>query len=367
MHAKWVRVVVVFFAASAAVTTLGGCPFTDSTISEFDDAIRAIQTESQDWRAATQELEEKLIADGRSVLANEVRTIIDSVPQRAGVEVRCGADFLTVRASGTLVTIRDRLKGVTTPTTPALCMPVPAEINMDLAPQDRPTIIYDGYNITEGSVSASIERAKQLIPVDETLLGFPSPYMVTINTTALDLREGDTRLFLKVGTDQDTATKWNVTIKPKSQKPVYVASTVHITGTVGLHDDETWPMDDENKTDAINKYVVVPLEGSSYHWENCVGDEVQGYLDIVFSLNKDTGAVFGAWTAEYYEGDDCGRTELQLPAKSATMTLPKGESRALQVDGLSDGQGGVTWKLVLQNSAQMTSSDLAKARGKLGR
>lgn len=367
MHAKWVRAVTLLLVASASVVAGSGCGPVDKTISEFDDAIRAIQTESQDWRAATKELEEKLIADGRSVLANEVRTIVDSVPQRTGVEVRCGVDFLTVRATGTLVAIRDRLKGVTTPTTPALCMPVPAEINLDLAPQDRPTIIYDGYNITEGSVSASIERAKQLIPVDETLIGFPSPYMVTINTTALDLHDGDTRLFLKVGTDQSTATKWNVTIKPKTLKPVYVASTVHITGTVELHDDESWPMDDEHKSDAINAYISVPIEGRTYHWEDCVGDEVQGYLDIVFNLDKDTGSVFGPWTALYYEGDKCGETELQLPPTSGSVRITKGESRALLVDGLTDAQGGVTWTLAIQNIAQMTNEDLARSREKLHR
>jgi hypothetical protein len=267
--------------------SLAGCDFTDSTVSEFDDAIRAIQTESADWQVVARQLEDKLAADGRSMLANEVRVLVDSVP-RGGIEVRCGADFLGDRAVGSLTAIRDRLAGTTSPKTPYLCKPVPGEINLDLQPQDRPSITYDGYNITDGSVHAGIERAKQLIPVDDTLLGI-SPYAVTINTRALDLRERDTRLVLKVGNDESSASKLSVIVTPKTHLPVFVLSTVHITGTVGLHDDETWPMDDENKNVAVNAYVPVPLEGATYHWEDCVGGEVQGYLDVALTLDKGNG------------------------------------------------------------------------------
>lgn len=356
---------LAFVAAMTLAWSLAGCDFTDSTVSEFDDAIRAIQTESADWQVVARQLEDKLAADGRSMLANEVRVLVDSVPQGVGIEVRCGADFLGDRAVGSLTAIRDRLAGTTSPKTPYLCKPVPGEINLDLQPQDRPSITYDGYNITDGSVHAGIERAKQLIPVDDTLLGI-SPYAVTINTRALDLRERDTRLVLKVGNDESSASKLSVIVTPKTHLPVFVLSTVHITGTVGLHDDETWPMDDENKNVAVNAYVPVPLEGATYHWEDCVGGEVQGYLDVALTLDKGNGTVGGVWTAEYYEGTSCGRTERQKDPKSGTFTLEKNQSAPVQTN-LWDQQGGVVMNLVIQNVAQVTDIELEQARRRGGR
>lgn len=141
-----------------------------------------------------------------------------------------------------------------------------------------------------------------------------------------------------------------------NDEPFYVASMIHVKGSVELHDDQFGT--DENLSAYVSEYVTVLPAGAEYHWSRCVGDEVTGYLDIVFTLDKDNGGVTAAWTAEAHEGTKCGRTgEMDTSPITDRPTIPPNESKALRARIYETDY--VTRDLVLQNCAQTTNEDSA--------
>ena len=86
---------------------------------------------------------------------------------------------------------------------------------------------------------------------------------------------------------------------------------------------------------------------TSFHWEDCVGGEVQGYLDLTATLNPATGDITVSGTALYYEGVTCGKTTAR-GSDSIDLTVPTGLFMTKAVT-LKDANGHVILGLNLFN------------------
>ena len=137
-------------------------------------------------------------------------------------------------------------------------------------------------------------------------------------------------------------------------EPEYTSSTVHVSGNVHLLDTETWPFDDETRDVPVDSRFDVPAAGGHmYSWWACVGDEVTGYLDLNFTLDKTDGAVIAVGNAQYYESDDCGKEDLEKQTPISFRLAPDGTSRTYNLSkDLKDGAGGVMFGLTFENASQ---------------
>src|SRR5690348_13869950 len=61
---------------------------------DIKSAIDQLAQQSQDWQTILPQLENKLIADANSTLANEVSQLLQNGIAAAGGEVRCELDFV---------------------------------------------------------------------------------------------------------------------------------------------------------------------------------------------------------------------------------------------------------------------------------
>lgn len=124
-------------------------------------------------------------------------------------------------------------------------------------------------------------------------------------------------------------------------------SRIHITGFIDMNDDENFGSD-ENKNVLVDTYVNVSSDSNAtYEWEDCVGDEVQGYLNVQMQLDKETGIVSGQGSSRYYEGTTCGETDRQ-GYDSFDFRIAPGQAYPYQID-LSDSDGGVSYNLNFMN------------------
>ena len=124
-------------------------------------------------------------------------------------------------------------------------------------------------------------------------------------------------------------------------------SRIHITGSINMNDDETL-VSDENKNVPVDTYVNFQSgANASFRWDDCVGDEVHGYLDVQMQLDNETGDVSGQGSARYYEGTTCGETDLQ-GSDTFSFDIPQGDAYHYQKD-LSDSDGGVIYNLNFMN------------------
>ena len=130
--------------------------------------------------------------------------------------------------------------------------------------------------------------------------------------------------------------------------PRFDAAALHVQGTVFLNDKEDWPFKDENRTVTVNKTVNLAAGATgNFTWGACVGDEVQGYLDLNLSLDRATGRVTASGLARYYEGTRCGATNLR--GKQAVSLAVNPDASEKYLGSLRDGNGAVMFNLVISN------------------
>lgn len=102
------------------------------------------------------------------------------------------------------------------------------------------------------------------------------------------------------------------------------------------------------KADFINDSKVVTAGApTSFHWEDCVGGEVQGYLDLTATLNSATGDITVSGAAGYYEGKSCGVTN-DRGWRPISLTIPRGGSMNRTVT-MGDANGHVNLNLQYYN------------------
>src|SRR3954469_12982469 len=66
----------------------------DKVTDTFNNALAALGSESTGWRGTLQQLEQDLVQQGQSTLANQVQSVINRGIAAAGLEVKCTVSFL---------------------------------------------------------------------------------------------------------------------------------------------------------------------------------------------------------------------------------------------------------------------------------
>jgi hypothetical protein len=300
----------------------------DVALDTLNDSIQKMGQQSNNWQTVLEETRDKLIKEGRSTLAEEVSNVISRATSDVGIEAKCFTDFLRDRSKEDLVKLRATITGEKLELKPVFCSPTPSSINMNIPSDRRPVIEIAGYNLTASALKVfMVGRDLPKMDVSDKLSN-PTSYLLTLN--------GDEK---SIGIIQPVA---------PPPKPQFLNSRIHVTGTVDLKDSETFGSD-ENHLDKVDTYIDVKSDGgASYHWEYCVGGEVQGYVDAKLQLDKNTGLVSVQGMGRYYEGTRCGPTNSRVGNRPFNFQLRPGQSYNYQAT-LSDDEGHVIYNLNFKN------------------
>lgn len=263
----------------------------------IDDAINQLQTESAEWQRVVQELAAKLIAAGESVLAEEVKRLLDGAIQDTFIESQCYADFLRDRMREDLMRLRAELTGEAITLTPRFCKPYPAVLDMRHLP---PYLSLHGYNLDFACVRATLINTQGERADVSALLTTPSPYLMTMPTSgpgSLPLAADSERLELK----EERGKPFTIDIiQPEVSGRVH---TVTMVGSVMLIDKG---LRSHVKGYELNESVVLtsaaPVARYSGSWLAGVGDKVRGSLDITYTLEPSLGDVTVTGGALIYGG-----------------------------------------------------------------
>lgn len=315
-------------------------------IDTLNEAIRRLESNSESWQMILEESRDKLIQEGQSTLANEVSNVLSRATSDLGVEAKCYTDFLRDRTRDELIKVRATVTGEDLQLNPVFCAPTPSAIDMNLSPDRRPLIEIAGYNLTRDSIRVFLEHSQNPDSDVSNSLDNPTSYLLTITLDKIPLDDNSERLRLELENGQKHTIGIIQAYRPPKEE--FRISQIHITGSINMNDDE-YIVSDQNKNIPVNTYVEVSNNSTNYHWEDCVGDEVQGYLDVQMQLNKETGVVSGQGSARYYEGTRCGQTDLQ-GNHSFDFRISPGESYLFQRN-LSDNDGGVSYNLNFFNES----------------
>ncbi|MGL4500999.1 MAG: hypothetical protein ACRCU2_18160 [Planktothrix sp.] len=176
----------------------------------------------------------------------------------------------------------------------------------------------------------------------------PTHYLLTVNLSRVQLGKDSERLIFEFPNQEE----YSIGIIKESVKPPkeeFSSSRIRITGMINMNDKE-YVVSDQNKDIPVDTYVDAFGGGNTvYRWQDCVGGEVQGYLDVQMQLDKETGVLYLQGTAKYYEGTRCGQTNLRKIHSFDLKVLP-GKGEVFQAK-LSDNEGGVTYNLKFTNAA----------------
>lgn len=346
-----VRGIVAVIVACLALTGLPACdwPWESSERAAIDaltNGVNRLDLQSGRWERVLEETRDELIDAGQSTLANEVSNVLARAQADAGIEAKCFVDFLRSRAKNDLLEIRASLTHEQLSRRPVFCNPTPDIVDLALEPQRRPVIEISGFNLTADRVSVFTVGNSGRTDVSRHL-GNPSDYLLTLNlgSNGVPLGPEVDQIEFRLP-EGEVRTVTVVQPPPEPPAPDYPRRSFRVTGVIDMNDDE-WTRD-ENKHVVVNRSVVVAAGAPTvFHWADCVGGEVQGYLDISLTLDRVTGTLAGSGTARYYEGTRCGQTDLQGRSAVSTSLRP-GEAVAFQ-SALSDSDGGVFFSLTFEN------------------
>lgn len=108
------------------------------------DAIAKLDQQSAQWQGTLKQLADKLMAEGKQALANEVTQLMQRGIGTGGAELRCDIDFVGKRMKQGLERILARLEGKPQPPIePALCVVSPTFVDMARRPAQVEFYGYD--------------------------------------------------------------------------------------------------------------------------------------------------------------------------------------------------------------------------------
>lgn len=316
----------------------------------LNDAIQNMDRQSNRWQDVLVETRDKLVKDGQSTLANEVSNVISRASSDVGIEAKCYTDFLRDRAKEDLIKLRATITGEKLELKPVFCNPTPNAVDMNIAPDRRPLIEIAGYNLTQNAIKVFlVDRSQPSGRLDVSdKLSNPSSYLLTLNlgSNGVPLSASSDKIIFELpnGDFKDINV---IQPPPPPPKPQFLNSRIHVTGTIDMNDDENI-VSDENKFVRVDSWIDVQHDRNTpYHWEDCVGDEVQGYVDVQLQLDKDTGVVSGQGIGRYYEGTSCGVTN-EHGNRPFNFSLRPGESYNYE-GRLEDEDGHIIYNLNFKN------------------
>src|SRR5688500_9952238 len=140
MTRTWIVLLLLGAAPMSCIGDLGGKveDVGQQVTTALDQAINAIDAQSNNWQAVLTELVSDLPAEVQSTVTNEVTNLMQRGIAATGAEVRCDTDFFANRMKQGLLSIKLAfLGGTPLPVEPQLCSVVPLAIDMNLEPERR--------------------------------------------------------------------------------------------------------------------------------------------------------------------------------------------------------------------------------------
>jgi hypothetical protein len=315
----------------------------------LNDSIQKMGQQSNNWQSVLEETRDKLVKEGQSTLANEVSNVISRATSDVGIEAKCYTDFLRDRTKEELVKLRATITQEKLELKPVFCNPTPNSIDMNIPPDRRPVIEISGYNLTSSSLKVFLVGGG--LPKNDVSnkLSNPTSYLLTLNlgSNGVPLSDKSDQIIFQLPNGEEKSIGITQPVAPPPPRQ-FTSQRVHITGTIDMHDSETFGSD-ENKLVPVDDYIdVTSTQNTPYHWEDCVGGEVQGYIDTQLQLDKNTGVVSAQGIGRYYEGTSCGPTNSRVGNRPFNFSLRPGESYTYE-GRLSDDEGHVIYNLNFKN------------------
>jgi len=156
----------------------------DKVTDTFNTAIAQLGSESTGWRGTLQQLEQDLIQQGQSTLANQVQSVINRGIAAAGLEVKCSVAFLKAQ-------LKEEIQGIVAayqhkpvpPVVPHFCSYDPPSVDLRITGSARPLLNVYGFNLSNSNVTAAVvDTAGARVPVQAGYFNVGTEFMATMNT-----------------------------------------------------------------------------------------------------------------------------------------------------------------------------------------
>jgi hypothetical protein len=185
------RLLAGFFLTGGALMLQGSkCiskgvqPAVDQVGQSFDNALATLNSNSAQWQATLQGLENNLIAQGQTTLANQVQSVINRGVATASGEFRCDVAFLAAGLGEALRDILARFRGQSpAPPPPRFCTIDPSVIDLGIAPAQRPASLnVYGFNLKQSNLSVAVvdQDGTRHVPMDG-IFTVPTEFLATFN------------------------------------------------------------------------------------------------------------------------------------------------------------------------------------------
>ena len=150
----------------------------------FQSAIEQLVNQSTSWQATLQNLENQLIANGQSTLANEVQSVLNRGIAGASLEFRCDVTFLGSQLAQALRDIQANFNHEPPPGQPPhFCNVDPSAVDLRLPPDRRPaTLNLYGFNFTAPAINVAIvDTSGNRITPPAGIFTVPTEFEATLN------------------------------------------------------------------------------------------------------------------------------------------------------------------------------------------
>jgi hypothetical protein len=156
----------------------------DKVADTLNNAIGQLGSESTAWRGTLQQLEQDLIQQGQSTLANQVQSVLNRGIAAAGLEVKCTVSFLKAQ-------LREQLQGILAaylhkpvpPPVPHFCSYDPPQIDLRITGSARPLLNVYGFNLSNSNVSVAVVNGNGArTAVQPGYFNVGTEFMATMNT-----------------------------------------------------------------------------------------------------------------------------------------------------------------------------------------
>ena len=159
-------------------------PTVDQVTQSFDNAITSLSSNSDQWQATLQALENNLVQQGQTTLANQVQSVINRGIATASGEFRCDVTFLAVGLKDALQDILAHFQGQSPPPPPPhFCTIDPTVIDLGIAPAQRPASLnVYGFNLTQENLWVAVvdEDGTRHVPAPG-IFAVPTEFLATFN------------------------------------------------------------------------------------------------------------------------------------------------------------------------------------------
>lgn len=158
-----------------------GATNTNRAIEALERAIASLDANSASWQSTLTNLEDQLVQDAGSLLANEVTNLMQRGVGTAGVELRCNADFIGGRMRGALAGLLAQLQNQPPPPPPlpGLCQVSPTSVDMGHRPNE---LDFFGYDFDRADVHVFLRHAGGETIIDEAV-SRPTHYLLTVDVS----------------------------------------------------------------------------------------------------------------------------------------------------------------------------------------